>query len=259
MLVGAFATIYLLARFRYLADAARHAPDEFAPIGVCSVLSRPLPSAATWAIAITGVLLGIAFTIGRGIRISGPLFFVALLWLVSYASSWGKILHTENLLVLHVGILALAGDPTDQHVAGWALRTASVASVLTYVVAGITKLRASGASWLSGQALGDWLAWDALRKIELGSFHSPLAPWVAASPIILQGLAIYTLVVELGAPMALSSGRAARVWASLAWCFHAGILGTMAIGFFYPLTGIAFAPLLRVERLPLIRRLVAPR
>ena len=32
-----------------------------------------------------------------------------------------------------------------------------------------------------------------------------------------------------------------RVWAALAWTFHAGILATMWIGFFYPLSGVSAA------------------
>jgi hypothetical protein len=33
----------------------------------------------------------------------------------------------------------------------------------------------------------------------------------------------------------------------------------MAIGFFYPLSGVAFAPVLPLERIALLRRLSAPR
>lgn len=251
-LAGAFATVYLLVRVRYFGNMARHHAADFAPVGVCSILSSPVPPAFAWALVLSTIALGALFTLGRSVRIVGPLFFCTLTWVVSYASSWGKILHSENLFVLHVLVFALAGELKDRRLAGWALRAASVATVLTYFVAGVTKLRSGGGAWLSGQALGDWLAWDALRKIELGSFHSPLAERVAGSPALLSALAIYTLVVELGAPLALASRRVARVWVLLAWSFHAGILATMAIGFFYPLSGIAFAPLLAVERLPLL-------
>lgn len=255
MLVGAFATIYLLARFRYLADASRHVAADFAPVGVCSVLTAPIAASATWAIAIVTATAGIAFTTGFRVRVAGPAFFAGLLWILSYASSWGKIMHSENLLMLHLGVFALAGEVRDERVAGWALRAAAIATVLVYVIAGVTKLRSGGTAWLSGDALGSWLAWDALRKIELGSLHSPLAARVAESPALLQGLSLYTLLVELGAPVALVSRRLARAWGLLAWLFHVGILATMAIGFFYPLSGVAFAALLPVERVALLRRL----
>jgi hypothetical protein len=256
-LVGAFATAYLLVRFPYFAQLSRNASSGFAPIGVVSILGAPLGTTASVILLVLSIGFGASFTAGHRLRVTGPVFFLLLVWVTTYASSWGKILHSENVLVFHVAILGLAGPTTDRRDAGWALRAASIATVLTYLVAGVTKVRAGGAAWLSGAALGDWLAWDALRKIELGSFHSPLASVVASSPALLQALAIFTLAVELGAPMALLSPRAARAWALVAWLFHVGIVSTMAIAFYYPLTGIAFAPLLSVEKMPLVERLRA--
>ncbi len=259
LLVGAFATGYVLVRFRYLADHSRHAAADFQPVGLATLLPAPLPAAVSGLLVGATVLLGAAFAAGRRVAITGPTFFAVLTWVLSYANSWGKILHSENLFVLQVGVLALAGSRPDPRAAGWVLRLAAIVTVLAYVLAGVTKLRAGAGAWLSGDTLREWLAWDALRKIELGSFSSPLAPALASLPLLAQGLAVFTLVVELGAPLALASPRVAKGWALLAWSFHLGILATMAIGFFYPLSGIAFAPLLAVERLPLVRRFVAQR
>jgi hypothetical protein len=247
--VGVFATAYSLVRLPYLADFSRKTASSFVPAGPVSVLSHPLPAAVTWALALLTVALGVLFTLGTRLRVVGPAFFVVLAWTLSYANSWGKLLHSENLFVLHVGVLALAGERSDRKTAGWVLRTAAVVTVLTYVLAGITKLRNGGEGWLTGEALGGWLSWDALRKIELGSTASPLAPFVASHPALLQVLAIYTLIVELGAPVALVDAKLARGWAVLAWSFHAGILATMWIGFFYPLSGVALLPLLPAEKI----------
>lgn len=245
LLVGTFAVAYLVVRFRYFADLSRHDASELSPVGVASILSAPLPPAATWSIAILAVISGVAFTRGVHLRASGIVFSLALLWVTTYRSSFGKILHSENLLVLHVLVLAAAAWVRDER---WTLRTLGVATTLTYFVAGVTKLRAGGGAWLSGQALGEWLAFDAVRKIELGSFHSPLAGWLSTSPALLVALSAFTLAVELGAPLALLSTRVARAWVVLAWAFHLGVLLAMAIGFFYPLTGVAFASLLPLEK-----------
>lgn len=247
--VGLFATVYGLVRLPYLADFSRKAASSFMPAGPVVVLSKPLPPAATWALALATVALGAAFTLGRRLRIVAPAFFVSLAWTLSYANSWGKLLHSENLFLLHVGVLALAGERTDPKTSGWVLRTAAIVTVLAYLLAGITKLRNGGQAWLTGEALGGWLAWDALRKIELGSTASPLAPFVAARPALLQIFALYTLLVELGAPLALVHARASRAWAMLAWGFHAGILLTMWIGFFYPLSGVGLLSLLPAEKI----------
>ncbi len=258
LFVGVYALLYLIARLRYFADLGAHGASDFRPVGIVRALEAPLSATATNAIAAAAVALGIAFVAGKNLRVVAPGFFVAMLWVTTYRSSFGKILHAENLATLHLGVLAAAAlvpipdEPgaRGRH-AGWALRTMSILTVSVYVVAGVAKLRFGGAAWLSGEALGAWLSWDALRKIELGSLHSPLAAKLAAQPALLRALSLLTLVVELGAPLALVSPRAARGWATLAWLFHAGVLASMAIGFFYPLTFVAFAPFFRVERLPL--------
>lgn len=256
-LVGAYATAYLLVRLPYFASLGGLPATQLAPVGVARILSSPLPPIITWSIALLALASGASFTLGKRLRASAPLFFATFLWVTTYRSSWGKILHSENLVVLHLGVLALAvlttREPDDEESARWCLRTMSIMTVLTYVVAGIAKLRTGGTAWLSGDALGDWLVFDALRKTELGSFHSPLAAVVAARPALVRLFALTTLVVELGAPLALVGPRAARTWCALAWLFHVGILATMAIGFFYPLTGIAFAPLL-VARASVVAR-----
>lgn len=245
VLVSTFAVGYLLVRFRYFADLSRHDASELAPVGIASVLHAPLPAAVTWSIAAAAVIAGVAFVRGLAPRASGVVFALSLLWVTTYRSSFGKILHSENLVVLHVLVLAAAAWIRDER---WTVRTLGVVTTLTYFVAGVTKLRAGGVAWLSGRALGEWLAFDAVRKIELGSFHSPLAGWLAGSPALLAAFSVLTLAVELGAPIALASPRLARAWALAAWTFHLGVLAVMAIGFFYPLTGVAFVSLLPVER-----------
>ncbi|MBS2015739.1 MAG: hypothetical protein JST00_22825 [Deltaproteobacteria bacterium] len=260
-LVGAFATVYLLVRLPYFADLGGLPPTQLAPVGVARLLSSPLPPAATWALALLAVGSGAAFTAGRWLRVSAPLFFASFLWVTTYRSSWGKILHSENLVAIHLGILAigvlLSRDDDDDSARG-TLRTLSAVTVATYVVAGVAKLRSGGGAWLSGEALGDWLVFDALRKAELGSFRSPLAAFVASRPPIVQALAIVTLVVELGAPLALVGPRASRAWCAAAWLFHLGILATMAIGFFYPISAVAFASLLVPSMPEWLRARAAP-
>lgn len=250
MLVAAFAFVYVLVRFRYFADYSALGASQLVPVGVARVL---LPAWATWIIAgVALVSAGVFAALGR----AGIPLFLSLLWITTYRSAFGKILHSENLLVIHVGILAFV-PARGASGRGFVLRLMAVATALTYFVAGVTKLRAGGAAWLDGSALGDWLAYDALRKIELGSFYSPLAAWLASRPPLLAPLALFTLGVELGAPLSLVTTRASRVWAACAWTFHVAILATMAIGFFYPLSGVAFAAVLPLERSSLLRRLSA--
>jgi len=68
---------------------------------------------------------------------------------------------------------------------------------------------------------------------------------------------IRSLVLELGAPLALVGRRVGKAWAIGMWGFHVGVLAIMAITFAYPLSGIAFAPFFWVEalvrRFPFVR------
>jgi hypothetical protein len=57
-----------------------------------------------------------------------------------------------------------------------------------------------------------------------------------------------TVVIELGAPLALLGGRIRTAWAVGAWGFHVGIVVLMAISFPYQVAGIAYVCLFAPER-----------
>jgi hypothetical protein len=121
-------------------------------------------------------------------------------------------------------------------------------TVATYVVAGLAKLEHTGWSWAAGGALREQIAYDAIRKIELGSTYSPLGPWLLPLGWSFAPLSVFSLGTELLAPLALLGTRAAAVWCACAWTFHAGVLALMAIAFPYPLSGCAFLPFFPLER-----------
>lgn len=258
--VGLFAWIYVIARVAHFGDFSRL--THFEPIGVASVLAAPLPSVATWLLAILSCVFGGAFCLGWRFSITGPVFAALLLWVTTYASSWGMILHTENLLVLHVIALALlpsadgwsldhragrrATNPnTPYGFAVWGLCAITVAG---YLVAGVAKLNATGLDWATSDLLRNYVAYDAIRKAALGSIHSPIGAWLGTVEWIWQPLAWMTLALELLAPLALLHRRVGRGWVLGVWGFHMGVLVTMAILFPYPLSGIAFVGFFAPER-----------
>jgi hypothetical protein len=267
ILSGAFATIYVAVRLVYFASYAKLTPAQFKPIGVVTLLDSPLSPTGTWAIALVAVLSGVAFTVGAFYRVTGPLFGAALLWVFTYRSSWGMIFHTENLLCMHVLALGLApgaadalsvdarrrddGDsPEEQGRYGWPIRLVCGITVLAYVAAGVTKIRNSGIGWFSTDLLQNYVAYDAIRKIELGSTHSALGGYMAENhPWIFKPLAGMSLVIELGAPIAMVGPRFAKWWVVSIVAFHAGVLALMAILFPYPLFVIGFASFFPVEKL----------
>ena len=132
---------------------------------------------------------------------------------------------------------------------GFPVRIVSLITVLTYVLAGWMKLRNGGWAWLSGDVLRNQVAFDNLRKVVLGDRWSHLGARLVATSWFWRPVALATLVVELGAPLALLGGRWRNVWVAAAWSFHVGTLLLMAIMFPYPLSGVAYASLFPLERL----------
>ena len=263
ILVGGFAVVYLTARLGHLLSYASFAPELFAPVGPVRILDTPLPRQAAGAIPVVTLLLAVAFTLGWRFRICGPMFGIALLWTLSYRNSFGRIFHTDNLLVIHTLILGLlpAGrtgaldtlrapttDDREPVVSAWGLRLMSTTTVLAYVVAGVAKLRNAGLYWVSEDVLRNYVAYDNLRKLQLGSIYSPLGGYLVGRRWFWPPLAVLTLLLELGAPVALLSQRIAAIWALGAYSFHLGVLALMAIVFPYQLCGVAYASFFRIER-----------
>lgn len=262
VLTGAFATAYLAVRlpaFHALADAPER---DFEPVGVLWWLPSTVAPAAVTATIAVGLVAGAAFTAGAWFRVSGPAFAIAFLALTTYRSSFGQLLWFENLVVLH--LLIVACTPSADAVAvdarrrpvpqpragyGWSVRLAALVTVSTYFLAGVAKLREGGRSWLAGDTLVNHVAYSAGRLEVLGASASPLAELLVRAGWLLTPAAVITIALELGAPLALMGGRIRDGWVVGTWLLHAGIAATMFVVFPYPLALVAFAPLYDLERL----------
>jgi hypothetical protein len=266
LFVGTFALGYLLIRVPNLISLTEFPPSRFEPVGVAALLSGPVPAWALESSLGLAIALGVAFVLGFRFALSGPGFACSLLCLTTYRNSWGMIFHTDNLLTLHVLLLGVspaaaalscdarraaaqarpAPEPADGYF-GWAVRAMSLVTIAAYVVAGAAKLKLSGLSWLEGELLRAQVAYDNLRKLELGTQVSPLGPWLVQRPALFPALAAATLLVELGAPFALWNRRATLLWVATAWAFHVGVLGLMSISFVYQLSGVAYLSFFPIE------------
>ncbi len=261
--IGGMALGYVVVRLPNLLGLADFAARQFEPVGLVSLLSAPLSPAVLAACVGLCLLSGAAFVLGFGFALAGPAFALSFLWLTTYRSSFGMVFHTENLLALHLLLLgasraadALSLDskrrggavvePAAEY--GWAIRAMCLVTVLAYVLAGIAKLKLAGGPWLEGELLRRQIAYDNLRKVELGAEISPLGPWLVRHRGVFPALAVGTMFVELGAPVALLRARAAQVWVLAAWGFHLGVLLFMSIAFFYPLSGFAYLSFFPLER-----------
>ena len=129
----------------------------------------------------------------------------------------------------------------------------AVITVIAYVIAGEAKLMETGFAWVTDDVLRNQVAFDNLRKILLGDAHSPIGAALVHYRWLFLPLAALTIVVEIGAPIALLRGRIfgrsiSLWWALTAWMFHLGIFALMFIIFPYQLFGVAYLPFFAVER-----------
>ena len=267
ILVFGYAAVWTIARAPHLLDTIDLAARRFAGIGPLWWLNEPAPALVIIAaVALTPIACGAA-ALGWRYRLSSWTAVVGFLFLTTYRNSWGQIFHTENLVALHMGVLALfpmaaacwsmadwsvdgTDAPADHETRSRAVvKALSVLTVGTYFVAGVAKLRISGLGWIDGDVLRHQIAFDNARKELLGDPTAPFGALMLRNSWMLAPAAIAAIAVELAAPLALVGRRAAWIWAGMAVLFHFVILAVMAIVFPYHLIGIALAPLLPIERL----------
>jgi hypothetical protein len=264
ILAGAFATVYLAVRSpAFWALGSPAASGAFDPLGALWFLDRPVAGWLVRGAVVLTITLGAAFTAGAAWRVTGPAFALATLALTTYRSAFGQILWLETLFVLHLLVVGFvrAADawtwpapgrarrrPADPAAYGWPLRLAALVTVATYVLAGIAKLRYGGAGWVLGDSIRNQVAYSAARLDLLGATGSPLGRWLSGPGWPLRPAGLVTVVLELGAPVALwRRARAAWVWCM--WLVHLCIALLMFVVFPYPLVLVAFAPLFELERL----------
>src|SRR5690606_28899466 len=187
ILVGGYATAWTAVRLPAHLAHLDQPPDRWQPVGALAPLASPPTAAVVVAVAVAAPLLGLLLVAGWRTRVVGPALAAAALVLATLASSWGQVFHTENLVVLHLVIVAVAPGTADTLAVGrrgstpaphgrygWPVRLAAVVVVVAYVIAGIAKLRAGGLGWMGGDTLRHLVAHDNLRKALLGDSWSPL-------------------------------------------------------------------------------------
>jgi hypothetical protein len=262
VLVAVYVLVWLTGALGGLLGLLDADPGRWQPVGVLAPLASPPPDGLVVLVLAATYVSAAAFALGAWTRATGPVAAVSFLLVATFRSSWGQIFHTDDLVAIHLAILALAPvadawgrdarhRPTSPAPAvryGWPLRLMSVVTVLTYVLAGVAKLRIGGVDWVTGDVLRNQIAQDNLLKELFGAPSSPLAGPLLAHAWLFPPMAAFALLVELGAPVALLGGWWRNVWVAAAWLFHVGVLVLMTTFFPYPLSGVAYASMFAVER-----------
>lgn len=240
--------------------------STFHPVGPVRVLRRPLPPKIANALVDAAQVTNVLATLGVAHRVTGPVNAALQLWTLSYRNSWGMIFHNDNMALMHQMVLgvgrsadALSVDAVvkeqtltpqryDRTYGG--IPTAmNIATCAVYFISGVAKVRSpQGWAWANGQTLRDQIAADAVRKEVFGT----KAPEAAGALYNARGFftvaGVVTLVVELGAPLALCNRRLGQLFSVAAWGMHMGIRYIMGIKFTYNTSAVSYLPYFPVGR-----------
>lgn len=270
IVVGVFVVVYFIGRSPVFLALADRPPGDFDPVGLLAPLTDPPRGAIVTAALVMTLVSGIASTVGYRHRTAAIVFAVGVLFLTTLRSSWGQLLHFENLMVLQLAVLAFSpaadawsldarrrtartseSNPTEASTRyGWPLALASLVMVVTYVIAGVAKLRYGGIEWIAGDTLRNHVGYSAARLDLIGGTPPILAEFVVERAWILAPAAFVAVAIELAAPIVCVGRSWRNAWVAAAWLMHVGILLTMSVGFPSPLFGVAFASLFPLERVP---------
>jgi hypothetical protein len=227
----------------------------------------PVSFFRAWSVPLVGAsqldTLSLLLAITAGCALVGLLYpltapaaALLTLYLRGIPHNFGKINHSENLLVLALFVLAFAraadawsvdvwlkrwlrrklGRAPAQRHGGqyrWPVRFITLLVVTMYCAAGISKLRTAGWEW----ALSDSFRWLLLRHHFTHHPPTQLGVWIADYPALCRALAAGSMGLELAAPLALL-GK---------WPYRVIIpgLGLLQFGIWLTL-GVSFRPMLPV-------------
>ena len=260
--IGGYHLRHVSKRRKLYRGVHRTDPASFDPVGPARILRRPLPPAVADGLLDASLVTGALFTAGVAHPVVGPLHSALQTWNFSYRNSWSMVFHHENNLVLHTMVLGVA-PAADALSVDAVVRDRSLlpqrrswmygatptvmngAVTVTYLIAGLAKfLGDSGSSWVDGANMRGQVAFDALRKEMLGEESSPLGKALYPHRGLFTVMALTSLVLEVGAPLALADPRLGRLFAVGAFAMHWGIKVIMRITFPYNLSGVLYLPFL---------------
>lgn len=266
---GLFSLWYLVARFDMMKNIVDNSVSSYEPVGIATLLQQPIAPELFMSLLWVTIALNVAYILGWQFRWTGALFALMFLFIMCYRNSWSMIYHNYNGLVLHIFIIGAVAaadaisldrwlknrkNPTlriGQHWQyGWPVKLICTATVVTYVLSGLAKIFGDLAwDWISGDAMRSQVAVDAIRKEMLGSSATPLFEWLYPHTELFLMMGISTMVLELGAPLALLNRKVGIVWAFLTCSMHWGIYFIMDIDFPYHQTGVIFLSFFALEKL----------
>jgi hypothetical protein len=225
----------------------------WSPVWLISVLHLPPASTEVLETVQIAWRASLLFScVGLFTRVSTAISFGFGLYLFGVAASFGRIHHTEHILIFSFLIMACSrcGDawsidalirkakapaiPETREMSGeytWPVRLIWVVIALIYFAAGISKLRHSGFEWITSDSMSNYLISHAYHI----SVTDPLTSWGPAltrTVVIPKMLAAFGMILELALPIALFSRRARWVLAPSVALMQLGVAVLLGPNFY---------------------------
>ena len=265
---GGFVLLYLLSRFDILTRITQVDPSQFAPVGLLQWMPSPLSPNQFLLFFWLLLILNITYMIGWKFKYTGPAFAILQLLFFTYYNSWSVLTHQSNTLVLQILIIGLVSaadslsfdawrakitkgveSQREHWQYGWPIRLICAATLMTYFLSGTTKVAEGIAlEWANGTALRSQIAIYTIRQDLLGVDTSSLFHLLYPYEELFLFFGIATLVLQLGAPLALFGKRLGMIWAIMAWMMHWGTFLLVGITFIYQMSGLVFLPFFDIEK-----------
>jgi hypothetical protein len=231
-----------LTRGVYLGLAGQPAA-LFRPLSFMRLLGAMPPRSVVLPVEIIGVAAAILSTVGLRARAALPVAWACGLFLNGMATSTGKIVHNDALLLLCLVPLLVApvsdawsmdarlrrgsGSPARSVRYGWPVRTAMVVVAGAYFFVGFAKLMLSGPAWVTSGNM----RWILYASSDAHAVPNGVALFIADRPWLAHLVAAATLSLELGFPIVLFKPRAAWLFVPGAVALHAGIWAAMGLNY----------------------------
>ncbi len=206
----------------------------FRPVWFLSWLDQMPSVADIAAIQLVGVVAAVLAVIGWRERGTFLVAWSSLLVLAALRASRGKVQHNDLTLLLVSAVLAAAPvgvrwlDERRSSAWGWPVRTSLVVVTGAYFLTAFQKIVSSGPACVLS---------DNLRNVMYGARLNGHAPtdtvslFIADRPLLAHAVALGTLVVELGAVVALLRPRARPGYLVAVTVLHAGIYLTHGLDY----------------------------
>lgn len=259
LVLAALLLMWYFTIYQHLPYMLQHTPDElFMPTGLMAWWpeQQPVKLAVDFVHHTRGLLMILWFFAVIGFGGRWPLLFTGIILFVHWglfkaASGTTHTWHLPLYSILIMGFFTRPGPMTLDGLCsryfrgypflvksagiweGFAIKLVLCCTAYVLFAGGIAKLRYGGMDWLSGDSLRYFLKEMPVIKGDIGHL---LSNFLHKNPFMIRVLSVWTLLVELTAPLILFFPRFRSPFVMNTWAFHIGIYLLMLPRYFPQMT-----------------------